>query len=194
MIISGLLLTLSADARLAESALATLRARPEFTLAQCAQRWLPVVVEVPDVAASRDLHDWLNALPGVDFVDVVQVNFEEESLVDMGDSGGAERSSVNVRPHHNPLPQERENTSPSHSNNCGWVGGVDDQSSKRKQTQFPLPGGEGQGEGGRQSIPHSSRTVNSKRRRAAAVQDADALPECTAAITTVSTQEVTHEH
>ena len=81
MIISGILLTLSDNARLAESVLATLRARPEFTLAKCAQRWLPVVVEVPDVAASRDLHDWLNALPGVDFVDVVQVNFEGEPLL-----------------------------------------------------------------------------------------------------------------
>jgi hypothetical protein len=79
MIISGLLLTLSEDVRLAESAEATLRARPEFTLADRSQRWLPVVIEVEDVRASRDLHDWLDALPGVDFVDVVQVNFEEET-------------------------------------------------------------------------------------------------------------------
>jgi len=81
MIISGLLLTLSEDARLADGAEAALRARPEFTLAERSRRWLPVVIEVPDVAASRDLHDWLNALPGVDFVDVVQVNFEEAQEV-----------------------------------------------------------------------------------------------------------------
>ncbi len=78
MIISGLLLTLRDDARLAESVEAALRARPEFTVAPRAQRWLPAVAEAPTAQASRDLHDWLCALPGVAFVDVVQVNFEEE--------------------------------------------------------------------------------------------------------------------
>lgn len=79
MIISGLLLTLSEEAPLADRAEAALRTRPEFTLAERSQRWLPVVVEVENVRAGRDLHDWLNALPGVEFVDVVQVNFEEET-------------------------------------------------------------------------------------------------------------------
>ena len=78
MITSGLVLTLSEDAPLAQSAEAALRARPEFTLAERAQRWLPVAIEVADVRASRDLHDWLQALPGVEFVDVVQVNFEAD--------------------------------------------------------------------------------------------------------------------
>ena len=41
-------------------------------------RWLPVAMEARDDAESRDLHDWLNALPGVDFVDVVYVNFDED--------------------------------------------------------------------------------------------------------------------
>lgn len=77
MIISGLLLTLSEDARLADSAAAALRARPEFTLGERSRRWLPVVIEVENVRASRDLHDWLSDQPGVDFVDVVQVNFQE---------------------------------------------------------------------------------------------------------------------
>lgn len=77
MIISGLLLTLSEDVQLASRAEAALSARPEFTLAERSQRWLPVVVEAESVGAGRDLHDWLNALPGVEFVDVVQVNFEE---------------------------------------------------------------------------------------------------------------------
>jgi hypothetical protein len=75
MITSGLVLTLSADAGLAEQALATLRARPEFTLgrsatALAARGWRPGCD-----AASRDLHDWLNALPGVDFVDVCAGEF-----------------------------------------------------------------------------------------------------------------------
>ena len=77
MIISGLLLTLSEHAPLADRAEATLRARPEFTLGDRSQRWLPAALEAEDVRASRDLHDWLATLPGVEFVDVVQVNFEE---------------------------------------------------------------------------------------------------------------------
>ena len=94
MIISGLLLTLSEDARLANSAEAALRARPEFTLAERSRRWLPVVIEVENVRASRDLHDWLNALPGVDFVDVVQVNFEEEALISPPGPGVRQPSSA----------------------------------------------------------------------------------------------------
>jgi hypothetical protein len=80
MITSGLVLTLNADPNLAGQAQTAVRARPEFTLGAVAQRWLPVVFEVPDVSASRDLHDWLHALPGVEFVDVVQVNFEDAEL------------------------------------------------------------------------------------------------------------------
>lgn len=78
MITSGLVLTLSSDPALAREAEATLRARPELTLGAVQQRWLPLAAETPDVRSSRDLHDWLSALPGIDFVDVVQVNFEEE--------------------------------------------------------------------------------------------------------------------
>jgi hypothetical protein len=77
MITSGLVLTLSADPALARQAQTTLHARPELTLGQANKRWLPLVAETADVGASRDLCDWLSALPGVDFVDVVQVNFEE---------------------------------------------------------------------------------------------------------------------
>jgi hypothetical protein len=39
-----------------------------------------VALEAADVGASRDLHDWLNTVPGVDFVDVVEVNFTEPDL------------------------------------------------------------------------------------------------------------------
>lgn len=77
MIISGILITLSEDSRLAEDVETALRERPEVTLAERSQRWLPMVIEAADVGASRDLHDWIHALPGVEFVDVVQVNFEE---------------------------------------------------------------------------------------------------------------------
>jgi hypothetical protein len=78
MITSGLVLTLNADAALAEQAVASLHARPEFTPGERNGRWLPVALEAADNAESRNLHDWLNALPGVDFVDVVYVDFSED--------------------------------------------------------------------------------------------------------------------
>lgn len=77
MITSGLILTLSPDAALAEQAMTALRARPEFTPGELGDRWLPVALEARDEAARRDLHDWLEHLPGIELVEVVQVNFEE---------------------------------------------------------------------------------------------------------------------
>ena len=76
MITSGLVLTLSSDATLAAQAVARLTARPELTPGERNDRWVPVAMEARDDEASRDLHDWLHALPGVEFVDVVSVNFE----------------------------------------------------------------------------------------------------------------------
>jgi hypothetical protein len=77
MITSGLVITLSADATLAAQAVASVGARFEFTADECQDRWLPVAMEARDDAESRALHDWLQALPGVEYVDVVSVNFEE---------------------------------------------------------------------------------------------------------------------
>jgi len=77
MITSGLVLTLTSDATLAAEAIAKVSARDEFTPGDRNDRWLPIAMEARDDAASRDLHDWLHALPGVEFVDVVYVNFEE---------------------------------------------------------------------------------------------------------------------
>jgi hypothetical protein len=80
MITSGLVLTLSSDPALAGQARTTLLQRAELTVGQQNLRWLPVVAEAHDVGASRDLHDWLSSLPGIDFVDVVHVDFEETKL------------------------------------------------------------------------------------------------------------------
>jgi hypothetical protein len=78
MPISGLVITLSPHEELAAQAVATLSARPEFMPGERNARWLPVDMESRDDDGSRDLHGWLNALPGVDFVDVVYVNFDED--------------------------------------------------------------------------------------------------------------------
>ena len=84
MIISGLILSLSADETLAAQAVAMVSTRAEFLPGERNARWLPVAMEARDDAESRDLHDWLHALPGVDFVEVAYVNFEEEEAVTTG--------------------------------------------------------------------------------------------------------------
>lgn len=81
MITSGLVITLSADAALAMQAVAAVGTRPEFTRGERNDRWLPVAMEAQDDAESRNLHDWLHALPGVEYVDVVSVNFGEPDLI-----------------------------------------------------------------------------------------------------------------
>lgn len=78
MITSGLVITLSSDAKLAATALDQIAARPEFTAEARQDRWLPVAMEACDDAQSRELHNWLHDLPGVEFVDVVYVNFNED--------------------------------------------------------------------------------------------------------------------
>jgi hypothetical protein len=93
MITSGLVITLSADPVLAADAVASVGARGEFTANPRQDRWLAVAMEARDDAESRALHDWLQALPGVEYVDVVSVNFEEP------ESGPAE----NPPPHTVPI-------------------------------------------------------------------------------------------
>jgi hypothetical protein len=39
--------------------------------------WLPVAVEAADNVALREMHDWIARLPGVAFVDVVHVSFDD---------------------------------------------------------------------------------------------------------------------
>lgn len=59
-------------------------AHPAISVATPKDRWLPLAVEARDQRESRDIHDWLLALQGVAFVDVVCVNFapeEEETTV-----------------------------------------------------------------------------------------------------------------
>ena len=73
---SGLIITLQPDPATQANVVARLRARPELTLGELSQRWRPAALETHDDDESREVHDWLMALPGVAFVDVVSVNFE----------------------------------------------------------------------------------------------------------------------
>ena len=79
MLTSGLIITLQPEPATQAAAVARLRTRPELTLGELTDRWLPAALEARDDAESREVHDWLMALPGVAFVDVVSVNFEVAS-------------------------------------------------------------------------------------------------------------------
>jgi len=79
MPINGLLLTLSPDSGLAESARARIASRAEVSLGETNERWQALAVETPDVKAAHDFHEWLEALPGVEQVDVIYVGFDESS-------------------------------------------------------------------------------------------------------------------
>lgn len=77
MPINGLLLTMSADSGLAESARRRMSGRAEIEIGEGNGRWLPVAVEASDVKSAHDFHDWLESLPGIEQVDVIYVGLDE---------------------------------------------------------------------------------------------------------------------
>jgi len=77
MLTAGLLLSLHDDIAAIAAVTHELHAHPSFQPGETEGRWLPVAMEAADDAESRELHDWVSALPGVAFVDVVHVNFDE---------------------------------------------------------------------------------------------------------------------
>lgn len=89
MPISGLLVTLRqcADQNLTVQ---TVRQRSELTVGELNARWLPVALEARDDEHSREVHDWLMTLPGVEYVDVTSVNFE-------GDEASIPAPALDVR-------------------------------------------------------------------------------------------------
>ena len=80
MPVNGLLLTLSPDAKLADEARLRISSRAEASLGVPQDRWQALAVDTPDVKAAHDFHEWLEALPGVEQVDVIYVGFDEPTL------------------------------------------------------------------------------------------------------------------
>jgi hypothetical protein len=78
MITAGLLLSLHRDAPVADLT-RCLAEHPAFLPGTVQGTWLPVAMEATDDVQSRELHEWIAAQPGVAFVDVVHVNFDETS-------------------------------------------------------------------------------------------------------------------
>ena len=81
MLINGLLVTLAPQSRAkCESIARRLAGRAELSIGELNDRWLPVTMEAADDARARELHDWIGAQPGVEFVDVVSVSFDGEEV------------------------------------------------------------------------------------------------------------------
>lgn len=79
MPVNGLMLTLTAGDRSVAGVLDAIRKRPEVELGELQDRWLPLVVEARDQRGSRDVHAWLEGLPGVETVDVILVGLDHET-------------------------------------------------------------------------------------------------------------------
>lgn len=77
MLISSLVITLHDAPELRAEALAALQAQSKIELGEVNACWLPAVMEADDDREAHALHDWIAMLPGVAFVDVAAVHFEE---------------------------------------------------------------------------------------------------------------------
>jgi hypothetical protein len=78
MPISSLVLTLEDSAEQRTSVLATLAQDTRLTVGEPqAGRWLPVVTDTPTLEEGASLAESLRELPGVQFLDVVLVDFSE---------------------------------------------------------------------------------------------------------------------
>ncbi|MCB1207361.1 MAG: hypothetical protein KDN18_24125 [Verrucomicrobiae bacterium] len=76
MVTAGLLLSL--EAKESSDRLASmLSARDAVFPGSPEGSWLPVAVEAADDGGLRELHDWIAGLPGVAYVDVVHVSFDD---------------------------------------------------------------------------------------------------------------------
>ncbi len=80
MPVSGLVLTISSDARVRESLLGALRARPEVSLGRCEARRLAVATDTTDEESDRALWRWLEAQAGVEHIDLVFVHFDDREV------------------------------------------------------------------------------------------------------------------
>lgn len=77
MPISGLAITLNSDDALAQASVAALADHACITIGQREGHRLPIVVETASEEEDRDVWQWLHSLPGVQFVDVACVHFDD---------------------------------------------------------------------------------------------------------------------
>lgn len=79
MPVNGLMVTLSADPGPAQHALESITAHADIQCGERHERWLGVAVESRDEQEAREVHAWLERLPGVEQVNVILVTLDEPS-------------------------------------------------------------------------------------------------------------------
>lgn len=77
MHISGNIFTLSQNPELARTAMTTLEQNGPFHLGKGTGTRVPAVLEVNDPEAAQHWHDWARDVPGVEFVEVVFVQWDQ---------------------------------------------------------------------------------------------------------------------
>lgn len=82
-VVGGVLVRLSGDVGLRRAALGMLEGHAGLTLGQVSGAWVVVVLEARNAGEARDLHAWLWTVPGVEWVEVVSVEFPGPGLEDM---------------------------------------------------------------------------------------------------------------
>jgi nitrate reductase NapAB chaperone NapD len=78
MPISGLLITLDRDPEKKSDAIARLQSHPAIDLGDRDGLRLPIVVDTASSEDDRMVWAWLHELPGITFVDVVYIHFDDE--------------------------------------------------------------------------------------------------------------------
>ena len=77
MWISSLVATLPSDDREADRIVDAIAAIPVFTPGERCVRRLPIVIEAEDGQTARHWYEWVEALPGVEHVELAFVSFDE---------------------------------------------------------------------------------------------------------------------
>lgn len=87
MSVSGLVITLSEDPVERACAFERLRGRSDLQFGELSDRWLPVVMEKSDNESAEAVFREISLLRGVEYVDVVFVQFEDgERMTGLSDS------------------------------------------------------------------------------------------------------------
>lgn len=81
MPVAGLTLTFNENEALASRAVGELFKHASIELGEMNGRYIAAVMDTETSHESRDLHRWIESLPGIDFVDVVYVGFDEEAPI-----------------------------------------------------------------------------------------------------------------
>ena len=81
MPVSGLVVSLKSDPQLRNEAIDAIRAEPRIEIGAIKQRRMAVVLDTASVDEDKQLWCWLGSLPGVVFVDVALVGYEDPDSV-----------------------------------------------------------------------------------------------------------------